>query len=109
MVALDGGPAAKLRDAPAADQQPGAPKVIDPIALATLIVAVPCGVLAVVDLVDRIRNKRPKAQIVVETAQRLRLERQIEVTLLTAEGSQQPVADLDADRLLALVAAIDRG
>jgi hypothetical protein len=93
--------------APAATPDAGERRVIDPIALATLIVSVPAGVLAVWDMVDRIRHKRPRAQQVVETAKRLRAERQMEVYLLTAEATQQAVADLDADRLLDLVAALE--
>ena len=44
-------------------------------------------------MVDRIRKKRPKAQAVVATAQRLRIERRVETYLLTADRTQHAVAD----------------
>ena len=107
VAALDGGEGIAARTEPAPPPPPGEHKVIDPIALAALIVSIPSGVLAVWDMVDRIRKKRPKAQAVVATAQRLRFERRVETYLLTADRTQYTVADLDADRLLDLVAAID--
>ena len=45
-------------------------KILDPIALAALIVSIPGAVLAVSDLVDRIRKRR-KAHAVIEVARRL--------------------------------------
>ncbi len=107
IAALDGGDGIEARTMPAPPPPPDEHKVIDPIALAALIVSIPGGVLAVWDMVDRIRKKRPKAQAVVATAQRLRIERRVETYLLTADRTQHAVADLDADRLLDLVTAID--
>jgi hypothetical protein len=107
VAALDGGEGITARTEPAPPPAPGDRRSVDPVALATLIVSIPGAALAVWDLMDRIRRKRPRAQAVVETALRLRVERQTEITLLTADRTQHAVADLDADRLLDLVAAIE--
>ena len=106
VAALDGGEGIAARTEPAPPPPPGERRAIDPVALAALIVSIPGAVLAVWDMVDRIRKKRPRAQAVVETARRLRVERRVEITLLAADRTQYTVADLDADRLLDLVAAI---
>ena len=92
---------APVRSLPAAER-----KLVDPIALAALIVSIPGAVLAVWDLADRI-SKRRKAHQVVETARRLRAERQVETWLLATDATPRSVADLDADGLLDLVAAIE--
>jgi hypothetical protein len=106
IAALDGGDGIKTTTTPAPTLPEVERRVIDPISLATLIVSIPSAALAVADLVDRIRKRR-KASTMIETAQRLRAERQVETYLLTADQAPRAVADLDADRLLDLVAEID--
>ncbi|HME23577.1 MAG TPA: hypothetical protein VKI44_20005 [Acetobacteraceae bacterium] len=104
--ALEGGDGVKATTSPVPSLPDGERKLIDPISLAALIVAIPGAVLAAWDIVDRIRKRR-KAHAVVETARRLRAERQVETWLLTADATPRAVADLDADGLLDLVAKID--
>ena len=106
IASLDGGDGIAAKTFPRTALPETQRRVIDPIALATLIVSIPAGVLAAWDLVARIRNKRPKAQAVVQTAQRLRIEQQVEVYLLAADETPWAVADLNADTLLDLVAGI---
>lgn len=80
-------------------------KVVDPISLATLILSIPPAVLAVIDIVDRLK-KRPKAQAVIDAAKQAKAEQQVDIYLLTLDQTPQPVADLTPDRLLDLVAAL---
>jgi hypothetical protein len=58
------------------------------------------------DIVERIRKRRT-AQSVIDTARWLKAERRVETYLLAADQAPRPVADLDADRLLDLVAELD--
>ena len=80
-------------------------KVVDPISLATLILSIPTAVLAVIDIVDRLKKRR-KAQAVIDAAKRAKAEQQVDIYLLTLDQTPQPVADLTPDRLLDLVAAL---
>ena len=80
-------------------------KVIDPISLATLIVSIPAAVLAVMDIVDRLK-KRSKAHSVIDAAKQAKVEQQVDIYVLAADQTPQPVADLTPDRLLDLVAAL---
>ena len=107
IAALDGGDGIKATTTPAPALPEVERRVLDLIAMATLIVSIPGAALAVWDIVDRIRKRR-KAQAVIDTAQRLRSERQIETYLLAAHQTPRAVADLDADKLLDLVVEIDQ-
>ena len=100
-LAGDGGaPAGVTRSVPAA--LPAAErKVVDPVALASLVLSIPGAVLAVMDLADRIRKRR-RATALVEAATRLRVERRVETYAVTLEGPK-PLADMTADALLELV------
>jgi len=89
-----------VTEAPDADR-----KVIDPISLATLILSIPTAVLAVIDIVDRLKKRR-KAQAVIDAAKQAKAEQQVDIYLLTLDQTPQPVADLTPDRLLDLVAAL---
>jgi len=80
-------------------------KVVEPISLATLILSIPTAVLAVIDIVDRLK-KRAKAQAVIDAAKQAKAEQQVDIYVLTADQTRQPVADLTPDRLLDLVAAL---
>lgn len=75
-------------------------KAIDPISLAALILAIPGAVLATVDLADRIAKRR-RAKALVDTAQRLRREKQVEV-YITRIDTPKALADLSPDEVLAL-------
>jgi hypothetical protein len=84
------------------DGEAAAPhKVIDPIAVAALVLSIPAALLAVLDLGDRIAKRR-RAKKLIETAGRIRIERRVEVTTITADGARA-LADLDPDLLLDLV------
>ena len=59
-------------------------KVVDPISLATLILSIPTAVLAVIDIVDRLKKRR-KAQAVIDAAKRAKAEQQVDVYFLTLD------------------------
>jgi hypothetical protein len=102
-----GEPVAVTRRSAAESGLPAALRgAVDPIALAAVVITVPCAALAVWDIVARLRN-RPKAHAVVETAQRLQVEMQVEISVLALDGTPRPLASLDADGLLDLVAELD--
>jgi hypothetical protein len=91
----------KVTEMPDADR-----KVIDPISLTALILSIPSAVLAVMDIADRL-NKRRKAQAVIDAAKQAKAEQQVDIYLLTAEQTSQPIADLIPDQLLDLVAKLE--
>src|SRR5229473_1172551 len=74
-------------------------KVIDPIALANLIISIPAALLAVADLVDRMR-KRKRAQAVIDAAKQVRDENGVSVSIISLEGAVRRVDGLTADELL---------
>ena len=92
-------------DAPAISRLPpselpeAARKVIDPIALANLIISIPAALLAVADLVDRMR-KRKRAQAVIDAAKQVRDENGVSVSIISLEGAVRRVDGLTADELL---------
>jgi hypothetical protein len=103
-----GEPDIRLTTRPLEGEARGDQKTVDPVALASLGVAlasfavsIPAAALAVWDLAERIR-KRSRAKALVEAATRLRAERGIEVFAATAQG-QKLLADLDPDAILDLV------
>lgn len=75
-------------------------KAIDPVAVAALVMSIPGAVLAALDLADRIAKRR-RAKKLIETANRIRIERHVEVLTLTADGPKS-LADLEPDALLDL-------
>ena len=90
-------------------------KIIDPataglaISGIGLLLSIPSFVLAVMDVDDRLnerREKRAKAKKVIEAAQHLRLERKTEVLVVTLEGGQCRLDQLDPDQLLDLAERI---
>lgn len=80
-------------------------KIVDPISLATLILSIPAAVLAVVDIVDRLKKRRT-AQAIIDAVKQAKTEQQVDIYLLTHDQTPLPVADLTSDRLLDLVAAL---
>ena len=89
-------------------------KMVDPVALAGLILAVPSAVLAVAqivgqatDLLER-RAKRRKAQALLDEAKRLTAETGVETYLLLSDGTPRPLAALDADEVLEIAARVER-
>jgi hypothetical protein len=74
-------------------------KVIDPIALASLILSIPAALLTVADLVDRMR-KRKRAQAVIDAAKQVRDENGVSVSIVLLEGAVRRLDGLTADELL---------
>ena len=57
-------------------------RAIDPISLAALILSIPGVVLAAMDLADRIAKRR-RAKALIDTAERLRVERKVETFVIS--------------------------
>jgi hypothetical protein len=76
-------------------------KVIDPVAVLGVILAVPSSLLAVGDIVDRI-HKRKKASDLVSVAKRLCREKRVSIVITAADGSTFSLDQLEADRVLAI-------
>jgi tetratricopeptide (TPR) repeat protein len=87
------GPEVKAHRQPVTEASDAERKAVDPISLATLILSIPTAVLAVIDIVDRLK-KRPKAQAVIDAAKQAKAEQQVDIYLLTLDQTPQPVADL---------------
>jgi hypothetical protein len=85
-----------------ADREGG--KVVDPVAVASLVLSIPSAALAVGDLADRIR-KRHRAKELIDRAERL-ADDQVSVRVVTRTRTVE-VRGLDPDRLLELLAAED--
>lgn len=75
-------------------------RAIDPISFAALILSIPSAVLAAMDLADRIAKRR-RAKALLDTAERLRVEKKVETYVVTIEGPT-PLRDLSPDALLEL-------
>ncbi len=73
-------------------------KVVDPISLAAMVLAIPGAVLATADLADRIRKRR-KAERLVAAARRLQHER-VTVSVIAPNGVLRPMEGLEADTVL---------
>jgi hypothetical protein len=83
-------------------------RAVDPgtIAAVSLILSIPGALLAAVNLADRLQ-KRKKAEEVIETAGRLRLERRVETTIITLEGPKA-LDQLDPDQLLEIAVQVSK-
>ena len=73
-------------------------KAVDPVALASLVLAVPSFILAVLDIADRI-EKRRRAQRLIDEARRLRAEQGVAVFIVDG-AAPRPFDALTADTLL---------
>jgi hypothetical protein len=103
VAGFEGGAAARVV---AIEEAPDAVRrVIDPVALAAVVVALPAAVLAVVDVVERIEKRRRAARLIAE-GKRLRAEKRVQAFVLMADGSPRRLEELSADELLDLVAAL---
>lgn len=74
-------------------------KASNVIAAATLLLTVPGAVVACLDLTDRIKTKRPRAEAVIRDARELESERQVEIYVVTDQGLRR-LSTLTADDLL---------
>jgi hypothetical protein len=72
-------------------------KVIDPVAMASLVMSIPSAAVAVVDLADRI-GKRRRAQELIDHAQHLAAQ-QVNVYLMS-QGRTTDLRSLTPDQLL---------
>ena len=111
---LTEGESVTVSSRPAATLPESVRKSIDPLALASLILAVPGAVLAVLqgigqatDLLER-RAKRRKAQALLDEARRLRDETGVETYMLLPGGTPRPLALLEADEVLEIAARVER-
>ena len=89
---------------PAAPPDGSGRKAID-VAVIAQILAFPGAALAAWDLSSRIAS-RARAQRLIETSQRLKIERGVDTLVVTLEGPRA-LDTLDADRLLELVRVVD--
>ena len=76
-------------------------KVVDPIAVTSLVVSIPSAMLAVADIADRI-HKRRRASELIERAQQLRAQQA--TARLVCEDRSVDIATLTPDQLLDLIA-----
>jgi hypothetical protein len=82
-------------------------RVIDPISLGALILAIPSAILAVIDLTDRIR-KRQRAQSLIETAKSIKDDSGVSTSIVLVDGSTRALDELTADDLLELGEQLDK-
>jgi hypothetical protein len=75
--------------------------------LAALILAIPAAALAVWDLADRI-GKRRRAERLIVDAQRLHVEKSVEIDLITIDGPQA-LERMAPDQLLDLATEMEKG
>ena len=83
----------------ASDVPETARKVIDPLALAAVILAVPGAVLAVGDIADRIRKRR-KAEALIEQSKQLTIQYNVQIMIVSPGGETLTLEQLTPDRLL---------
>jgi hypothetical protein len=74
-------------------------KVLDPVAVLGVILAVPSSVLAVGDIVDRIQ-KRKKAGELVSAAKRSCREKRVSIAITAPDGTTFSLDQLEVDRVL---------
>ncbi|WAL98466.1 hypothetical protein [Streptomyces sp. Je 1-369] len=79
-------------------------KVVDPVAVAALVMSIPSAMLAVADIADRI-HKRRRAGDLIERAQQLRAQQA--TARLVREDRTVDLATLTPDQLLDLIADED--
>jgi hypothetical protein len=82
-------------------------RIIDPISLGALILAIPSAILAVIDLTDRFR-KRQKAQSLIETAKTIKDDSGVLTSIVLVDGSTRALDELTADDLLELGELLDK-
>ncbi|MFD6433773.1 hypothetical protein [Streptomyces venezuelae] len=88
---------------PANDPDPDN-KVVDPVAVAALVMSIPSAMLAVADIADRIQKRR-RASELIERAQQLRAQQA--TARLVREDRSVDLATLTPDQLLDLIADED--
>jgi len=96
--ALD--PQAEVATAPAAGADDAVRRGLDPLTLAGVVLAIPCTVLAVLDLADRIAKRR-RAKALLDGAKVIEIERHVRIRVVTADGTKA-IEGLTVDELLDL-------
>lgn len=79
-------------------------KALNPVtvAIASLVLAIPPGILATIDLADRIA-KRPKAEEIITLARQITINGNVSITVtINGSGVPMPLQSLTADKLLEL-------
>ncbi len=98
-ILTDGEPAGTIVRSVNASAPDSARKVIDPVALTGVILAIPGSVLAALDIVDRLR-KRGKAAQLVAAAKRFRSEKRVSISVAGPDGTTWSLDQLEADDVL---------
>lgn len=98
-ILADGEPAGTIVYSANASVPDSARKVIDPVALTGVILAIPGSVLAALDIVDRLRKRRKAAQLVA-AAKRVRAEQRLSISIAAPDGTTWSLDQLEADDVL---------
>lgn len=77
---------------------PDGDKVVDPVSVAALVLAIPSAVLAVVDIVDRIQKRR-RAKQLIDHAKTISETAGVQV-ILVVNDRRKPLAAVNPDELL---------
>jgi hypothetical protein len=97
------GPEPQIRLAP--PSRKASDKVVDPVSVATLIVALPPAILSVVDLVDRL-HKRVRAKKLINAALHAEQQSHAIISIISVDDTAHPLSGLTADQLLELATAV---
>jgi hypothetical protein len=94
-------PGTEITTQPVAEADDEVRRAVDPIALASLILAIPGAILAVLSLADRIRKRRD-AQTLLDQVKRIEVTHRVRVYVISEQGSKS-LDQMNADQLLDLV------
>ena len=83
-------------------------KIIDPLSLIAVILAVPVAIVATADIVERMRTRR-KAEALINTARRLQGEKQVQIMVVAVEGFPRALDQLKPDDLLEIADKLKQG
>ncbi len=72
---------------------------VDPVAVAALILAVPAAILATVDIVQRMANKK-KVDAVLEKTREVKLSRKVDIKITLPNGTTKEVSQVDTVQII---------